>query len=149
MHVRVHREAVKSLLLPPATLLASLSLAKTSLSTAVFASSPAAMATAPQVPALPILQRHKMEIALSALQEPEVEILLASAVSLATMDSVPAMLALALKKEVRSTLLLHQTLLDSPLLVRMWLSIVGFANLPVVMDIVLLALVLLILPRRR
>ena len=149
MHVRVHREAVKSLLLPSVILLASLSPVKTSLSTAVSASSPAVTATAPQVPALPILQRHKMEIALSVPVEPEVEILLASAVSLATMDSVPAMLALALKKEVRSTLLLHQTLLDSQSLVRMWLSIVGFANLPVVMDIVLLALVLLILPRRR
>jgi hypothetical protein len=149
MHVRVHREAVKSLLLPPATLLASLSLAKTSLSTAVSASSPAATATAPQVPALPILQRHKMEMALSVLVELEVEILLASAVSLATMDSVPVMLALAPRKEVKSILLLRQTHLVSPLLVRVWLSIVGFASLLAVMDIVLPALVLLILPRRR
>lgn len=90
-----------------------------------------------------------MEMALSVLVELEVEILLASAVSLATMDSVPVMLALAPRKEVKSILLLRQTHLVSPLLVRVWLSIVGFASLLAVMDIVLPALVLLILPRRR
>lgn len=90
-----------------------------------------------------------MEIALSAVLALAVETWQAYAVSLATMDSVPAMLALALRKEVKSILLLRQTHLVSPLLVRMWLSTVGFASLLAVMDIVLLVLVLLILPRRR
>jgi hypothetical protein len=90
-----------------------------------------------------------MEMALSALLALAVETWQASAVSLATMGSVPAMLALALRKEVKSILLLHQTLLDSQSLVRMWVNIVGFASLLAVMDIVLPALVLLILPRRR